>query len=154
MLLWDRSPLNLLTMTWFLQQVFRSPHFLFFVFGHFWRQGYENTKFLHNLCLYKEKWAKRKKNHATKVTKILKNQKTENWDERNKWWLIHKKVEIIERTTTTKITVLEDWAYFSKKKNIFHLFFLLIFPQTEKGRKIAVDNFQNLVCKALLSSLA
>ena len=30
----------------------RSSHFWFLVFGHFWRQGYENTEILRNLCLH------------------------------------------------------------------------------------------------------
>ena len=36
----------------FFQQVFRSSHFSFLVFGHFWRRSYENTKILCNLCLH------------------------------------------------------------------------------------------------------
>jgi len=32
--------------------MFRSSHFSFLVFGHFWQQSYENTKILHNLCLH------------------------------------------------------------------------------------------------------
>ena len=52
----------------------------FFVFGHFWRQSYENTKILCNLCLHfarqdgqdGKKW---KENHATKVTKIPKTKR-------------------------------------------------------------------------------
>ena len=31
---------------------FRSSHFLFLVFGHFWQPSNENTKILHNLCLH------------------------------------------------------------------------------------------------------
>ena len=31
--------------------MFRSSHFSFLVFGHFWQQRYENTKILHNLYL-------------------------------------------------------------------------------------------------------
>ena len=50
------------------------------VFGHFWRQKYENTQTLHNLCLYfarqdGQDGKKQKENHATKVTKILKNKR-------------------------------------------------------------------------------
>ena len=52
----------------------------FFVFGHFWRRSYENTKILHNLLLHfarqdgqdGKKW---KENHATKVTKIPKTKR-------------------------------------------------------------------------------
>ena len=35
--------------------MFRSSHFWFLVFGHFWRQSYENTKILCNLCLHFER---------------------------------------------------------------------------------------------------
>ena len=50
---------------------------MFLVFGHFWRQSYENMKILRNLCLHfakqdgqdRKKW---KENHATKVTKRRK----------------------------------------------------------------------------------
>ena len=31
---------------------FRSSHFLFFVFGHFWQQSYKNMKVLRSLCLH------------------------------------------------------------------------------------------------------
>ena len=52
----------------------------FFVFGHFWRQSYENTKILHNLCLHLvgqagQEQQKRKENHTTKVTKIPKTKR-------------------------------------------------------------------------------
>ena len=32
--------------------MFRSSNFSFLVFCHFWRQSYENTKILCNLCLH------------------------------------------------------------------------------------------------------
>ena len=32
--------------------MFRSSHFSFLVFGHFWLRSYENTKILRNLCLH------------------------------------------------------------------------------------------------------
>ena len=62
--------------------MFRSSHFLFLVFGHSWRQSYENTKMLRNLCLRfaRQEGKKRKEIHAFKVTKIPK---TKIWDERN-----------------------------------------------------------------------
>ena len=37
-----------------LKVMFRSSHFLFFVFGHFWPRRYENMKILHNLCLQRQ----------------------------------------------------------------------------------------------------
>ena len=60
--------------------MFRSFQFSFLVFVHFWRQSYENTKILRNLCLRfarqdgqdRKKW---KENHATKVTKIPKTKR-------------------------------------------------------------------------------
>ena len=60
--------------------LFRSSHFWFLVFGHFWRQSYENTKILRNLCLHFERQdgqdgKKRKENHATKVSKIPKTKR-------------------------------------------------------------------------------
>ena len=52
----------------------------FFVFGNFWRQSYENTKILCNLCLHfarqdGQDGKNRKENHATKVTKIPKTKR-------------------------------------------------------------------------------
>ena len=57
--------------------MFRSSHFSFLVFVHFWQRSCENTKILRNLCLHfarqygqdRKNW---KENHATKVTKIPK----------------------------------------------------------------------------------
>ena len=57
--------------------MFRSSHFSFLVFGHFWQRSYKNTKILRNLCLHfarqdgqeGKKW---KENQATKVTKRRK----------------------------------------------------------------------------------
>ena len=54
--------------------MFCSSHFSILVYGHFWRQIYEN---IHNLCLHFERQdgqdrKKRKENHQTKVTKIPK----------------------------------------------------------------------------------
>ena len=51
----------------------------FLVFGHIWQQIYENTKILCNLCLHVARQdgqdgKKRKENHATKVTKIPKDE--------------------------------------------------------------------------------
>ena len=51
------------------------------VFGHCWRQIYENTKILHTLCLHfarqdgQGKKKTRKENHATTVTKIPKQKR-------------------------------------------------------------------------------
>jgi hypothetical protein len=50
----------------------------FLVFGHFWRQCYENTKILGNLCLHfarqdEQDGKKRKEHCATEVTKIPKD---------------------------------------------------------------------------------
>ena len=52
----------------------------FFIFGHFWRRSYKNTKLLRNLCLHfarqdGQDGKKQKENHATKVTKILKTKR-------------------------------------------------------------------------------
>ena len=49
----------------------------FFVFGHFWRRSYKNTKILCNPCLHfaRQDGQDRKENHATKVTKIPKNKR-------------------------------------------------------------------------------
>ena len=58
----------------------------FFVFGHFCRWCYENTKIYYVVFVYilQGKMGKTEKNHATKVTKMhTKNQKTKIWDERN-----------------------------------------------------------------------
>ena len=64
----------------FLRLLFRSSHFSFLVFGHFWQRSYENTKILCNLCLHfarqdGQDGKKRKENHATKVTKIPKTKR-------------------------------------------------------------------------------
>ena len=37
---------------WFRSFMFRSSRFWFLVFGNIWRQSYENTKILRNLCLH------------------------------------------------------------------------------------------------------
>ena len=60
--------------------MFCSSHFWFLVFGHFWRQSYENTKILCNLCLHfarqdGQDGKKRKENHANKVNKIPKTKR-------------------------------------------------------------------------------
>ena len=58
--------------------MFRSSHFSFSFFGHFWRQSYESTKTLRNPCLNFARWARQKKrkgNHATKVTKTPKTKR-------------------------------------------------------------------------------
>ena len=63
------------------QLMFRSSHI--FVFGYFWRQSYENTKILNNLCLPfarqdGQDGKKTERNHATKVTKIPKTKRTKH----------------------------------------------------------------------------
>ena len=71
-----------------LLYVFRSSHFSFLVFGHFWRHSYENTKILCNLCLHfarqdgqdGKKTERKSRNQSDQNTK---NQKTKIWDERN-----------------------------------------------------------------------
>ena len=60
-----------------MNQMFRSSHFSFLAFGHFWRWHYTNTKILRNLSLHlarqdEQDRKKPEKNHATKVTKIPK----------------------------------------------------------------------------------
>ena len=59
--------------------MFRSSHFSFLGFGHYWRQSYENTKILRNLCLHfarqdGQDGKRQKENHVTKVTKIPKEE--------------------------------------------------------------------------------
>ena len=61
--------------------MFRSIHFSFLVFGHFWGCSYGNRKILRNICLHfarqdRQEGKNRKENHTTKVTK---NQKTKIW---------------------------------------------------------------------------
>ena len=60
--------------------MFGSSQFSFLVFSHFWRQSYENTKILCNLCLHfarqdGQDGKNQKENHATKVTKIPKTKR-------------------------------------------------------------------------------
>ena len=60
--------------------MFRSSHFSFLVFGHFWQRSYENRKILRNLCLHfarqdGQDGKKPEENHATKVTKITKTKR-------------------------------------------------------------------------------
>ena len=57
-----------------------SSHFSCLVFGRFWRQSYENTKILRNLCLHfamqdRQDGKKMKENYAIKVTKIPNNKR-------------------------------------------------------------------------------
>ena len=59
--------------------MFRSFHFSILVFGHFWRQSYENRKILRNFCLHlarqdRQDEKKQKENHTIKVTKIPKDE--------------------------------------------------------------------------------
>ena len=54
--------------------MFCSSHFWFLVFGHFWRQSYENSKILRNFCLYfagqdGQDGKTPEENHPTKVPK-------------------------------------------------------------------------------------
>ena len=63
-----------------LYECFVHPNFWFLVFGHFWRQSYENTNILCNLCLHFARQdgqdrKKRKENHANKVNKIPKTKR-------------------------------------------------------------------------------
>ena len=70
--------------------MFRSFHFSFLVFGHFWRQSYKSTKILRNLCLhFARQDGQDGKNYViclyfcnfvAKSDPKLKNKK---WDERN-----------------------------------------------------------------------
>ena len=60
--------------------MFRSSHFSFLVFGHFWQQSYENTKIFPNLRLHfvrqdGQDGKKGKENQATIVTKIPKTKR-------------------------------------------------------------------------------
>ena len=60
--------------------MFRSSHFSFLVFGHFWLRSYENTKILRNLCLHfarqdGQDGKKMKGNHETKATEIPKTKR-------------------------------------------------------------------------------
>ena len=50
--------------------MFRSSHFLFLVFGHFWRQSYENTKILHNLCLHFARQDGQDRKKGKKITQL------------------------------------------------------------------------------------
>ena len=47
--------------------MFRSSHFSFLVFCHFWRRSYENTKILHNLCLH---FARQDVKNGKKITQL------------------------------------------------------------------------------------
>ena len=67
--------------------------FFVFVFGHFWRRSYENTKILRNLCLHfarldGQDWKKWKENHETKMTIIPKYVSIE--------WTKHKKLSTVQ----------------------------------------------------------
>ena len=69
---------------WIGQVMFRSSHFSFLVFCHFWRRSYKNRNsyiiFVYILQCKMGKMKKMKENLANKVTK---NQKTKIWDEQN-----------------------------------------------------------------------
>ena len=69
--------------------MFRSSHFSFLVFDHFWRWSYENTKTLHNLCLHFARQDGQDRKETERKSSNLsdqntKNQKTKIWDERNR----------------------------------------------------------------------
>ena len=60
--------------------MFRSSHFWFLFFGHFWQRSYENMKILRNLYLHfarqdGQDGKKQKEHHATKMTKIPKTKR-------------------------------------------------------------------------------
>ena len=60
--------------------MFRSSHFSFLVFGHFWQSCYEIKKILCNLSIHFARQdgkdgKNRKENHKTKVTKITKTKR-------------------------------------------------------------------------------
>ena len=55
--------------------MFRSFHFSFLVFGHFWQQSYENTKILRNLCLHFARQDGQDGKSCNKVTKIPKTKR-------------------------------------------------------------------------------
>jgi hypothetical protein len=73
--------------------MFHSSHFSFLVFGHFWRQNYENKKILCNLCLHfarqdGQDGKKRKENYTTKVSKIPKTKRQKyGMNETNKLYI-------------------------------------------------------------------
>ena len=63
--------------------MFCSSYFSFLGFGHFWRQSYENTKILRNLCLHFERQDGQDIKNGKKITHLnTKYQKTKIWDER------------------------------------------------------------------------
>ena len=58
--------------------MFYSSYFLFLAFSHISQQSYKNIMLsLFTFCMVMDR-KKQKENHATKVTKIPKNQKTKN----------------------------------------------------------------------------
>ena len=67
----------------------KQSHFLFLVFGHFWRRSYESKKILRNLCLHLARQDGQERNKLERKVRNLSNQNTKNkktkiWDERNK----------------------------------------------------------------------
>ena len=57
-------------------EMFRSSHFSFFVFDHFWQRSYENTKTLHTICLhFARQDGQDGNNPERKVTKIPKTKR-------------------------------------------------------------------------------
>ena len=71
---------------WIGQVMFRSSHFWFFVFCHFWRRSYKNrNSYIIFVYILQGKMKKMKENLANKVTK---NQKTKIWDEPNIYVLV------------------------------------------------------------------
>ena len=63
--------------------MFHSSHFSFLVFGHFWRQSYENVKILRNLCLHFTR------QDGKKITQ-LKWPKYQRPKDKNMGWTKHK----------------------------------------------------------------
>ena len=84
------QPLNydITTACKFRLLMFRSSHFSFLVFGHFWGQSYENTKILRNLCLHfarqdRQDGKKTERKSHNLSDQNTKNPKTKIWDEGN-----------------------------------------------------------------------
>ena len=67
--------------------MFRSSHFSFFVFGHFWQWSYASTKILLNLCLYFARQDGKDRKKGEKITQLkwpkYQKPKVKIWDEQN-----------------------------------------------------------------------
>ena len=70
--------LPIVKINYFWKQMFRSSHFSFLVFGHFWQRSYENTKILRNLSVHFARQDEQDRKNPERKSRNLSDQNTKN----------------------------------------------------------------------------